>query len=85
MIRKHVLIQSYVKERYFISTIRRDSSCAEFPYPYYETMAWHWDKATRKTGELIDQLDGVNAEDSAIAAHIAFCTELAAQEEKCQP
>ena len=40
---------------YFVSTIMRDSSAAEYPCRYAETMAWEYDWKTSERGEWVDQ------------------------------
>jgi len=49
------IIQTYCKEKFFISTILRPSSCIESPSDYYETLVFKWDKTTKKPLEMIEQ------------------------------
>jgi len=72
------LIQSYVLERWFVSTTRRQSSAmTEPPAPhYYETFVWEWDKNTLKKGRLIEQHDSPDIPRRAIDKHAVTCTVL---------
>jgi hypothetical protein len=70
------LIQSYVRDRYFVSTALRQSSCV--PYTsFYETMAWEWSRETKKTGDLIAQESGAVSPEYALVEHYAVCRRLA--------
>ena len=69
------LIQSYLEEQYFVSTIHRKSSTSP-PLRYYETMVWEWDKETRKRGKLLAQHDSGVGKHSAIDDHALICIEL---------
>ncbi len=74
------LIQSYVVDLFFVSTIYRESSA---PIPnlwYYETMAWEWDRETRKRGELLLQEDSGTPKKAALENHARVCARLATQE-----
>lgn len=43
------LIQSYVKDRWFVSTIHRQSSATANPDGwYYETMVWNWNAEAKE-------------------------------------
>jgi len=75
------LIQSYVREKYFVSTIWRDSSD---PQPgaqkFYETMVWEWDKETRKRlPKILEQHDSGMFPDLAIEHHAKICVRLAVE------
>ncbi len=69
------LIQSYVKDRWFISTIYRQSSAALNPDGwYYETMVWDWDAQTKTRGEhFIAQYDSGLSETYAMRHHADVC------------
>ena len=69
------LIQSYVKEQFFVSTIHRKSSTMPSMW-FYETMAWEWDKGNRHRGELISQDDSGISEDLALDDHMLICLNL---------
>jgi hypothetical protein len=71
------LIQSYIAEAFFVSTIYRASSAAMIPTPwYFETMVWAWDAETRLAGDLISQHDsGIFATD-ALSNHCQICNSL---------
>lgn len=72
------LIQSYVQNRYFVSTIYRESSICMIPAPwYYETIVWTWDRETRKRGAMLDQYDSGSSPKYAIRHHAQICEGLA--------
>jgi hypothetical protein len=54
------VLQSYVRDKFFVSTCYRLSS-AMYGGWYYETFAWKWDKDTRKTGEFVYQDEGLKS------------------------
>lgn len=57
---KHPRIHSYVADKYFVSTAWRESSALEGGW-YYETIVWEWDKATKKTGEILFMGTGIGS------------------------
>ena len=64
------IIQSYVKDKWFVSTIYRQSSVAMSDPPwFYETIVWEWDAATRNRGALIHSTSGLQA-------HFDICRKL---------
>lgn len=69
------IVQTYCKEKFFISTILRPSSCVEFPSEYYETMVFKWDKATKKTIGIIEQHED-RTESQAIETHFLITKQL---------
>lgn len=72
------LIQSYIKDRYFVSTIHRRSSAMELRGSwYYETIVWEWDVKTRERGKMLDQHDSGVGESFAIGNHCGICKEYA--------
>jgi hypothetical protein len=72
------LIQSYVLNRYFVSTIFRDSSAAIDPRPYFETMVWPWDADTRqRADQFTAQVDSGHFAAEALKSHFGVCFELA--------
>lgn len=72
------LIQSYVKDRWFVSTIRRQSSAALAPdLWYYETMVWNWNAKTKKReSNFIAQYESGLTEPYALAHHARICASL---------
>jgi hypothetical protein len=70
------LIQSYVEEKYFISTIYRQSSAiTESPMWYYETMVWEWDKDSRqRKSEILQQIDSGSEKSQALKSHLEICS-----------
>jgi hypothetical protein len=70
------LIQSYVKELFFVSTIYRQSSAIVHDMWYYETIAFTWDKETRQSRNIVCMEESTFA-DSAIKDHFNICMKLA--------
>lgn len=71
----HALIQSYVKNTYYVSTIRRISSVVvSSPPQYFETIVW-----TLKDGKMDkikEQYDSGNNEVYAFRQHAEVCENL---------
>ena len=75
--REHKLIQSYVYNKYFVSTAYRESSVAIIPSMwYYETIAWEWDKDTKKRGKMLLMEDSGNFPKTAMENHFKICANL---------
>ena len=72
------LIQSYVKDQWFVSTIYRQSSAALNPDGwYYETMVWNWNAETKeREPQYIAQYDSGLSEQFAVAHHARICAAL---------
>lgn len=71
------LIQSYVQERYFVSTVYRPTSCDNDPSRYYyETMVWEWDARTKERGALVDSHDSGWYRKGALISHADICERL---------
>ena len=70
---QYTLIQSYVLEKFFVSTIYRQSSVNGHDLWYYETCLFEWDSKTRKTGSLIDTYESGITEYDAIDNHLVVC------------
>lgn len=65
------LIQSYVLDRWFVSTARRLGSAPLAPdMAYWETIAWEWDRVTKATGKMIDCREG------GLTHHLDICRRL---------
>ena len=71
------LIQSYVEEKWFVSTIHRESSTIP-PMWYYETIVWEWNAKTRKREEMIYQGDSGSSKNIALENHLTICDKLLA-------
>lgn len=67
------LICSYIKEKYYVSTIHRESSASEGPKMYYETIVWQWNSESRVRGELLEQHDSGLWETQAFESHAYIC------------
>jgi len=79
------LIQSYVKDRWFVSTIHRQSSAALNPDGwYYETMVWNWNAETKeREPNFIAQYDSGLTEEFAIQHHAKVCASLPEEVGQC--
>ena len=78
--KEHKLIQSYVRERYFVSTaFRKSSALTEAPIWYYETIVFTWNRKTRETEEIILQEDSGYSSIVAIESHFKICKHLEKQ------
>ena len=69
------LIQSYVVERWFVSTAYRRASTVEESW-YYETLVWFWEKDTKKRGEWVEEHAAYGLR-SAMQQHKEICQRLA--------
>lgn len=56
--KEHPRIQSYVADKYFVSTAWRECSAIQGGW-YYETIVWEWDKTTKETGEMLFMGTGI--------------------------
>ena len=74
------LIQSYVKRKWFVSTIRRRSSAMVGPPApmYHETLVWEWNAETRKRGSIIWQGESPDGEMCGLGGHQTICGNLVA-------
>ncbi len=74
----NTLIQSYVNNRYFVSTIRREcSAVAAAGMMYYETMVWKWDAKTKKRGRIVRQYESHDSIRFALQMHAKTCARFA--------
>lgn len=72
---RHKLIQSYVKDKFFISTAyRRCSAVSAFELWYYETIVWEWNSKTRDVGKMLETEDSGESEFGALDNHYEICT-----------
>ena len=70
----HKLVQTYVADRWFVSTIYRQSSaCMNNPPWYYETIIWEYDPETRKRGRMYQTSGSHYGAVVAMKAHAAIC------------
>ncbi len=72
---QYQLICSYVKGKYFVSTIYRQASTIE-PMWYFETMAWDWNNETKERGKIIEMDDSGVDEESAFNNHLLIIKKL---------
>ncbi|NLV93817.1 MAG: hypothetical protein GX031_04595 [Candidatus Riflebacteria bacterium] len=74
MTKPEKLIQSYVLEKFFVSTAYRQCSAAiESPPWYYETIVFSWDKETKKTNGILEVLDSGSEPGDALVSHSNTC------------
>jgi hypothetical protein len=79
--KEHKLIQSYLLEKYFVSTAYRRSSAVELTeHWYYETMVWEWDAETKERGNVLLQESSGIGKESAIRNHFSICLEFTKKE-----
>jgi len=71
------VIQSYVKRKFFVSTVYRESSAMVYPPPkYYETIIWEWDSTTRKSGKMLSIIDSGRTIKQALKSHFGICANI---------
>jgi len=74
--KEHQLIQSYVSEKFFISTAyRRCSAVLASDFWYYETIVWEWDAKTKKRGSILEIDDSGHSRIIALCNHANLCSE----------
>ena len=73
--KQYQLMCTYLKSKYFISTIYRESSTIE-PMWYFETMAWEWDNKAKIRGSIVEMDDSGSFEDIAIENHLLMVKKL---------
>jgi len=72
-----IKLQTYVNNKYFVSTLQRRCSAAAAPELwYYETLAWELDKLDRKRDELVKQVDSGLTPQGATESHFKVCKDL---------
>ena len=70
----HKLVQSYLLNRFFISTAYRRCSAITVPSIwYYETIVWVWESETRECGRMIEQQDSGTSRLEALNNHFLIC------------
>lgn len=78
--RERNLIQSFVNNEFFVSTIYRQSSaCIESPPWYFETLVWEWKADLRERGKIVHSAASSYRE-SALKDHAEICRKLACGE-----
>lgn len=71
------LIQSYVVEKYFVSTvIRKCNALTEAQLWYYETIIFEWNNETKKRGKILECINAGDTPESAIMEHGNTCLRL---------
>ena len=70
------LIASYVKQKYFISTIYRKSSAMIEDCWYFETIVWDLDEKTKKRGSIVGMDDSGISEEMAMDNHLLIVKKL---------
>ena len=70
------LVKTYIHHKdkmFFVSTMNREASTLDYSAIYAETMAFEYDKNTKRVGKIVAQTS--SAKDS-IGGHIRVCAEL---------
>lgn len=72
------LIQSYVQDKYFVSTVHRQSSAllAQGDVWYYETLVWEWNSETKERGAWLESYNSGWSKSGALTSHARICKEL---------
>ncbi len=74
--KEYQLIASFIKGKYFISTVyRRASTLHEFWY--FETIIWEWDFSTKERGKMLAMENSGNEEKEALRNHFLMINRLA--------
>lgn len=73
--KQYQLMCTYLKGKFFISTIYREASTIE-PMWYFETMAWEWDDKTKTRGAIIEMDDSGISEEMAMDNHLSMVKKL---------
>jgi len=74
--KQHQLMCTYLKGKYFISTIYRQSSAMVQDCWYFETMAWSWDDKTKQRGSIVEMDDSGISEEMAMDNHLLMVKKL---------
>lgn len=73
--KQYQLMCTYLKGKFFISTIYREASTIE-PMWYFETMAWEWDDKTKTRGAIVEMDDSGISEEMAMDNHFLMVKKL---------
>ena len=74
--KQYQLMCTYLKGKYFISTIYRQSSAMVEDCWYFETMAWEWDDKTKTRGSIVEMDDSGISEEMAMDNHLLMVKKL---------
>jgi len=74
--KQYQLMCTYLKGKYFISTIYRQSSAMIEDCWYFETMAWDWDDKTKQRGPIVEMDDSGISEEMAMDNHLLMVKKL---------
>lgn len=74
--KQYQLMCTYLKGKYFISTIYRESSAMIEDCWYFETMAWDWDEKTKQRGSIVEMEDSGSSEEMAMNNHLSIVKKL---------
>ena len=78
----HKFIQSYLQEKYFVSTAYRRSSVRVASPPwYYETIAWKLDEKIGENSKMISMANSSGSSKVALKGHFRICEELLQEDE----
>ena len=73
--RTNKLAQSYIVDKFFVSTAYRRASTPDEIW-YYETIVWSWNRETKKRGEIIITRDAGTFYEQAAKCHFEVCVSL---------
>jgi hypothetical protein len=73
--KQYQLMCTYLKGKYFISTIYREASTIE-PMWYFETITWEWNDKTKTRGVIVDINDSGINEEMAMDNHLLIVKKL---------
>ena len=74
--KQYQLMCTYLKGKYFISTIYRKSSAMIEDCWYFETIVWDWDEKTKKRGSIVVMDDSGISEEMAMDNHLLIVKKL---------
>ena len=74
--KQYQLMCTYLKGKYFISTIYRQSSAMIEDCWYFETMAWNWDDKAKQRGSIVEMDDSGISEEMAMDNHLLMTKKL---------
>lgn len=74
--KQYQLMCTYLKGKYFISTIYRQSSAMIKDCWYFETMAWDWDAKSQTRGSIVEMEDSGTSEEMAMDNHLLMVKKL---------
>jgi hypothetical protein len=74
--KEYQLMCTYLKGKYFISTVYRQSSGMIEHCWYFETIAWDWNDKTKERGGIVEMDDSGIDEEIAMGNHLLMVKKL---------